>query len=68
MPGTPANIGYISGVLKRFSDGIHYLCPEATVRRTYGLYGRGAMDATGAVRAGQAITTGLRWRYGRRSG
>ena len=60
--GTPANIGYMSGALKHFFDGIYYPCLEATVRRPYGLYVHGGMDTTGAVRAVQAIATGLRWR------
>lgn len=34
----------------------------AAVRRPYGLYVHGGMDTTGAVRAVQAIATGLRWR------
>src|SRR5712691_359305 len=60
--GTPANIGYISGALKHFFDGIYYPCLEATGRRPYGLYVHGASDTTGAVRAVESITTGLRWR------
>jgi len=49
--GTPANIGYMSGALKHFFDGIYYPCLEATRRRPYGLYVHGGMD-----------TTGLQWR------
>ena len=60
--GTPANIGYMSGALKHFFDGIYYPCLEATRRRPYGLYVHGGMDATGAVRAVESIATGLQWR------
>ena len=59
--GTPANIGYMSGALKHFFDGIYYPCIEATKRRPYGLYVHGASDTTGAVRAVQSITNGLAW-------
>jgi multimeric flavodoxin WrbA len=59
--GTPANIGYMSGALKHFFDGIYYPCLEATQRRPYGLYVHGASDTTGAVRAVEAITKGLGW-------
>jgi multimeric flavodoxin WrbA len=60
--GTPANIGYMSGALKHFFDGIYYPCLEATKRRPYGLYVHGTSDTTGAVRAVEAITSGLNWR------
>jgi len=63
--GTPANIGYMSGALKHFFDGIYYPCLDATVRRPYALYVHGASDTTGAVRAVEAITTGLKWRSAR---
>jgi hypothetical protein len=59
--GTSANIGYMSGALKHFFDGIYYPCLEATKRRPYGLYVHGASDTTGAVRAVQSIATGLAW-------
>src|SRR5215471_7508856 len=59
--GTPANIGYMSGALKHFFDGIYYPCLEATRRRPYGLYVHGASDTTGAVRAVESITAGLGW-------
>ncbi len=59
--GTPANIGYMSGALKHFFDGIYYPCLEGTRRRPYGLYVHGASDTSGAVRAVESITTGLSW-------
>jgi NAD(P)H-dependent FMN reductase len=59
--GTPANIGYMSGALKHFFDGIYYPCLEATKRRPYGLYVHGASDTGGAVRAVESIATGLQW-------
>ena len=59
--GTPANIGYMSGALKHFFDGIYYPCLEATRRRPYGLYVHGGSDTTGAVRAVESITAGLAW-------
>jgi NAD(P)H-dependent FMN reductase len=60
--GTPANIGYMSGALKHFFDGIYYPCLEATRRRPYGLYVHGASDTGGAVRAVESIAAGLSWR------
>ena len=60
--GTPANIGYMSGALKHFFDGIYYPCLEATRRRAYGLYVHGASYTGGAVRAVESIATGLQWR------
>ncbi len=59
--GTPANIGYMSGALKHFFDGIYYPCLEATRKRPYGLYVHGASDTTGAVRAVESIAGGLGW-------
>jgi hypothetical protein len=60
--GTPANIGYMSGALKHFFDGIYYPCLEATRRRPYGLYVHGGSDPVGAVRAVESIAAGLQWR------
>jgi multimeric flavodoxin WrbA len=59
---TPANIGYISGALKHFFDTIYYPCLEATRGRPFAAYVHGNLDQAGAVRAIDAITTGLQWR------
>jgi NAD(P)H-dependent FMN reductase len=60
--GTPANLGYMSGALKHFFDQIYYPCLDATVGRPFGVYVHGNDDTTGAVRAIEVVTTGLRWR------
>ncbi len=60
--GTPANLGYISGALKHFFDQIYYPCLDATVGRPFGAWVHGASDVTGALRAIEVITTGLRWK------
>lgn len=60
--GTPANIGYMSGALKHFFDQIYYPCLEATAGRPFGYYVHGNDDTTGAARAIEAITRGLKWR------
>ena len=64
--GTPANIGYMSGALKHFFDQIYYPCLDATRGRPFGLYVHGNNDTTGAVRAVDAIVTGLAWRAAQR--
>ncbi len=60
--GTPANIGYMSGALKHFFDNVYYPILDATVGRPYALYVHGNSDTTGAVRAVEMITTGLKWK------
>jgi multimeric flavodoxin WrbA len=59
--GTPANIGYMSGALKHFFDGVYYPTLEAKVGMPYGLYVHGGNDTTGAVRSVEKVVTGLRW-------
>jgi multimeric flavodoxin WrbA len=58
---SPANIGYLSGAMKHFFDTIYYPCLEATKGRPFGAWVHGNLDVTGAVRALDAITTGLEW-------
>jgi NAD(P)H-dependent FMN reductase len=60
--GSPVNLGYLSGAMKHFFDQIYYVCLEATRGRPFGVYLHGNDDATGALRALDAITTGLGWR------
>ncbi|MFF1279877.1 flavodoxin family protein [Streptomyces sp. NPDC058299] len=60
--GTPANLGYMSGALKHFFDQIYYPCLDETRGRPFGYYVHGGNDVTGAVRALEAVTTGLAWR------
>ncbi|MFP3899917.1 MAG: flavodoxin family protein [Acidimicrobiia bacterium] len=60
--GTPANLGYMSGALKHFFDTIYYPCLDATVGRPFGVYVHGNNDTTGALRAVDTITTGLKWK------
>jgi hypothetical protein len=55
----------MSGALKHFFDGIYYPCLEATQRRPHALFVHGASDTGGAVRAVEAIATGLNWRRAR---
>jgi len=59
--GTPANIGYMSGALKHFFDGVYYPTLEARVGLPYGLYVHGGNDTTGAVRAVEKVAGGLQW-------
>jgi multimeric flavodoxin WrbA len=60
--GTPANIGYLSGAMKHFFDGIYYPCLTAKTGAPYGLYVHGNNDTEGAVRAAESITKGMGWR------
>ena len=59
--GTPANIGYISGALKHWFDAVYYPCLDHTKGRPFAAYVHGNLDSTGAVRAIESITKGLKW-------
>ena len=60
--GTPANLGSMSGALKHFFDQVYYPCLDETIGRPFGVYVHGNDDTTGALRAIEVITTGLRWK------
>jgi multimeric flavodoxin WrbA len=59
--GTPANIGYLSGAMKHFFDGVYYPTLTAKPGAPYGLYVHGNNDTAGAVRAAESITKGMGW-------
>jgi NAD(P)H-dependent FMN reductase len=59
--GTPANLGYMSGALKHFFDQVYYPVLEATQKRPYAVYVHGNEGVEGALRAIDAIATGLKW-------
>jgi multimeric flavodoxin WrbA len=59
--GTPANIGYLSGAMKHFFDGVYYPALSAKAGAPYGLYVHGNNDTEGAVRAAESITKGMGW-------
>jgi multimeric flavodoxin WrbA len=59
--GTPANIGYLSGAMKHFFDGVYYPCLTAKIGAPYGLYVHGNNDTTGSIRAAESITKGMGW-------
>jgi len=62
LVGAPANLGYLAGALKHFFDQIYYPCLESTAGRPFGAWLHGNDDTTGAARAIETLTTGLRWR------
>jgi multimeric flavodoxin WrbA len=59
--GTPANIGYLSGAMKHFFDGVYYPTLTAKPGAPYGLYVHGNNDTGGAIRAAESITKGMGW-------
>ena len=59
---TPVNFGYISGALKHFFDSSFRALEDVTANLPYAAVVKGTTDADGAVRALEAIATGMRWR------
>lgn len=60
--GTPANIGYMSGALKHFFDGVYYPVLQERSGMPYALWVHGNDDTAGAVRAVERIAAGLSWK------
>lgn len=59
---TPVNFGYMSGALKHFFDSSFRALEDTTANLPYAAVIKGTTDADGAVRALEAIATGMRWR------
>ena len=62
---TPVNFGYLSGALKHFFDSTYGALRGRTDALPFLAVVKGTTDASGAVRALDQITTGLRWRAAR---
>lgn len=57
----PVNIGYLAGAMKHYFDQVYYPCLEATRSLPYAAVLHSGSDASGALRALEAITTGMQW-------
>jgi flavorubredoxin len=59
--GTPANIGYMSGAMKHFFDGVYYPVLQDKPGLPYALWVHGGDDTAGAVRSVEKVAAGLSW-------
>ena len=57
----PVNIGYLAGAMKHYFDQVYYPCLDATTSLPYAAVLHSNTDAAGALRALEAITTGMKW-------
>jgi multimeric flavodoxin WrbA len=57
----PVNIGYLAGAMKHYFDQVYYPCLDATKSLPYAAILHSGTDASGALRALEAITTGMQW-------
>jgi multimeric flavodoxin WrbA len=59
---TPANFGYMSGLVKDFFERIYPVCVDQTVSLPFALVVKGDTDADGAVASVEKIAKGLQWK------
>jgi multimeric flavodoxin WrbA len=60
--GTPANFGYMSGLMKDFLERVYHPSLEVTAGLPYALFVKGDTDVDGAVASVERIVAGLKWR------
>jgi multimeric flavodoxin WrbA len=59
---TPANFGYMSGLVKDFFERIYHDCLDVTAGLAFAIVVKGDTDTDGALASIRRITAGLRWR------
>jgi multimeric flavodoxin WrbA len=59
---TPANFGYMSGLVKDFFERTYHQCLDTTAGMPYALVVKGDTDVDGALASVRRITSGLRWK------
>ncbi len=60
--GTTENFGYLAGLIKDVFDRCFYKCIDKTEGLPFVFYIRAGHDGTGAKRAIESITNGLKWK------
>jgi multimeric flavodoxin WrbA len=59
---TPANFGYMSGLVKDFFERTYHQCLDTTAGMPYAVVVKGDTDVDGALASIRRITSGLRWK------